>query len=209
MAQEAINTAFQLGVTIVIAFLVWLAARFIGRVRQPFFKFIGLSPPPAKAMLWALIGAIVLGGATLALFKVTLLSELATADNTVTARVRAAGVNAETLGLVVLIAFVKTSLSEEIFFRGLLAKRLIGWLGFHFGNAIHAAAFGAVHLLIFVVPGGPEWNAIAAASFFAVSGGAGWIMAWLNERVGEGSIAPSWLMHGLSNAISYPVLAFL
>jgi hypothetical protein len=50
---------------------------------------------------------------------------------------------------------------------------------------------------------------VAAAAFFLVTGGSGWIMAWLNERLGNGSIAPSWLMHGLGNAVAYPALAFL
>jgi membrane protease YdiL (CAAX protease family) len=137
------------------------------------------------------------------------LRNLANGDNTVVGMIRDSGLSAETIGVVLIVAFLKTGLSEEIFFRGLIAKRLIAWLGFPIGNTLQALLFGAVHLLIFVVPGGPAFDPLAATAFVAVTGTAGWVMGWINERLGNGSIAPSWLMHGLGNAIAYPVLAFL
>jgi len=59
------------------------------------------------------------------------------------------------------------------------------------------------------VPGGPVFDPVVAAALFGMTGAAGWVMAWPNERVGDGSTAPSWLMHGLGNAVADPVIAFL
>lgn len=208
MLQEAINTTLQLAIVLIVALLIWGLARLIGKNKQSLFSYVGLIAPTRRAMLWAVGATLLLTPASIALFKFTSLGELAAGANTVAGEVRAQGLNAETIGVVLIVAFLKTALSEEIFFRGLIAKRLIAWLGFGVGNILQAALFGAVHLLIFVVPGGPQWNWVTAAAFFGVSGLGGWVSAWLNERAGNGSIAPSWLMHGLTNAAAYPILAF-
>jgi membrane protease YdiL (CAAX protease family) len=213
LLDEIVSAVLQVGVALILALVAWLITIGVLRLRRrdapSFTRYVGLIAPRPRAMLWALVATIVFGAATIALFKFTALADLATASNTVGGRIRAMGVSAETAGVIAITAFVKTALSEEIVFRGLLAKRLIAWAGFGIGNTIHAALFGAVHLLIFIIPGGPAWDPAAAAAFFLVTGCAGWVMAWLNERIGEGSIAPSWLMHGLANAVAYPALAFL
>lgn len=208
MLQEAINTAAQLAIVLIVALLVWGLARLIGKNKQGLFSYVGLTPPTRRAMLWAAGATLVFASASIALFKFTSLGELAAGANTVAGGVRAQGLNAETLGVILIVAFLKTALTEEIFFRGLIAKRLIAWLGFGVGNALHATLFGAVHLLIFVVPGGPQWDWLTAGAFFGVSALGGWVSAWVNERVGNGSMAPSWLMHALTNAAAYPILAF-
>lgn len=203
--QELINAAFQLAVVLIISLAVWAL---FGRKKASFARYVGLIAPTPRAMLWAFGATLVLTPASIALFQFTSLREMAAGANTVAGAVRAQGLNAETIGVILIVAFVKTALSEELFFRGLIAKRLINGLGFGVGNSIHAALFGAVHLLIFAVPGGPQWDWATAGSFFGVSAFGGWVSAWLNERAGNGSIAPSWLMHALTNAAAYPILAF-
>lgn len=205
MLQEAINTALQLAIVLIVALVVWLI---FGRKRETFRAYVGLIAPKGAAMAWALAAAFVFAPASIALFMTPALHDLAAGPNTVAGHMRAQGLSADVVGQILLVAFVKTALAEEIFFRGLIAKRLINGLGFIAGNTLHAVLFGAVHLLIFVVPGGPAFDPLIAGAFFLVSGGGGWFMAWLNERRGAGSIAPSWLLHGLANAVAYPVLAF-
>jgi uncharacterized protein len=213
MTQELINTAVQIAVALIIALLAWLFTLVVQGLRkkpiQSFVRYVGLIRPNASGMVWALGAALLFAPLSIGLFLLPGLRELAGGENTVAGMIGGSGLRAETVGLVLLIAFLKTSLSEEIFFRGLLAKRMIAWFGFAIGNTIHAVLFGAVHLLVFVVPGGPVFDPLAATALFGMTGAAGWVMAWLNERVGNGSIAPSWLMHGLGNAVAYPVIAFL
>lgn len=205
MLQEAINATVQIAVVLLIALVVWLI---FGRKRASFLRWLGLYAPPASGWLWALGAGLIVIPLTLALFLIPSLHVMAAGPNTVAGLMREQGASFDVAGQIAIVAFLKTSLSEEIFFRGLIAKRLINGLGMAWGNTIHAALFGAVHMLIFVVPGGPAFDPVIAGAFFLITGAAGWIMAWLNERKGGGSIGPSWLLHGLANAIAYPVLAF-
>lgn len=201
-----INALIQLAVVLLIAWLAWLV---FARKRSGFRHWIGLILPTAKSMVWAL--ALVVGWQiiTIAVYFVPAFTELAAGENTVAGTVRESGFSVQTIILIAILALLKTGLTEEIVFRGLIAKRLINAFGFWIGNMAQAVIFGAIHLAIFVIPGGPEFTWMLAALILALPGMAGWVMGFANEKLGNGSIAPGWLIHGLGNAISYPVLAFL
>ncbi|NNU16075.1 CPBP family intramembrane metalloprotease [Parvularcula sp. ZS-1/3] len=205
LAQEAINTAVQLGIVLVIALIVWAI---FGRKKAGYFRWIGLIAPTGRSMLWALGLFVLIKAVSGIMFLVPELSQAASADNTVAGQIRQEGWSGEILLVILLVAGIKTALAEEIFFRGLIAKRLIGAAGFWAGNLIHACLFGAIHLLIFVVPGGPEPNMLTVPAFLLIPGFAGFMMAFANERLGNGSIFPGWLIHALGNAMAYPLLAF-
>ncbi len=205
MVQEAINAALQIAVFTLIPLIVWAI---LARKQESFPRYIGLIAPTPSAMLWTLGVALVLVPASLAIFMLPTLRDMAAGGNTVAGQLREQGFSADVVGQILIIALFKTALSEEIFFRGLLAKRLIRWLGFVTGNTIHAILFGAIHLLIFVVPGGPTFDPILALAMAGLPAVGGWIMAWLNERIGNGSIAPSWFLHAATNVLAYPLLAF-
>jgi membrane protease YdiL (CAAX protease family) len=129
--------------------------------------------------------------------------EAATAPNTVIGKLQANGLSVITFILLIVKALIQTSFSEEILFRGFIGKRLIGWLGFTIGNFLQALLFGAVHLLIFA---GQEFSLTLAIGIVLYTAIGGWVMGSLNERMGNGSILPGWLMHGLTNLIAYSVL---
>jgi len=205
MAQEALNATLQVGVVLIVALVLWAI---FARKRESFPRYIGLIAPTTKAMLWTLGVAVILIPASLAVFMLPTVRDMAAGSNTVAGMIREQGFSADVIGQIVIIALFKTALSEEIFFRGLLAKRLIRWLGFGVGNTIQAILFGAIHLLIFVIPGGPKFDPILALGIGGLPALGGWIMAWLNERIGNGSIAPSWFLHAATNVLAYPVLAF-
>ncbi|MGY6661154.1 MAG: CPBP family intramembrane glutamic endopeptidase [Glycocaulis sp.] len=206
MVQELINAGVQIALAMLLVFLVWLI---FARKRSGFLKFSGLHGAPVQAMGLALIAALIFAPLTVAVFMLPGLEDAAAGPDTVTGRVQALGMTPETAVIIFIIAFLKTSGSEEIVFRGLIAKRLIAWLGFGAGNTVHALIFASIHLLIFVAPGGPAFDPVLAVALTGVGFTGGWAMAWINEKRAGGSIAPGWLMHGLSNAIAYPALAFL
>ncbi len=159
-------------------------------------------------MVWAVLLTLVIVPAMLALFMTGPMREAAAGGNTVAGHIRDYGWSAETLAVIFLVAVFKTSFTEEIFFRGVVAKRFIKWMGFFAGNTTHALLFAGIHMLIFIVPGGPEFSWGVAGAFLGVTGGMAWIVAWLNERVANGSIAPGWFIHAVGNLLAYPVLAF-
>ena len=51
-------------------------------------------------------------------------------------------------------------------------------------------------------------NPFLVLFIFVFSAGAGWLMGYLNERIGNGSILPSWLIHSPMNITSSFMLLF-
>lgn len=206
LTQEATNTAAQLAIVFVIAVVAWGLA---GRKRGGLFRFVGLFGPGAAGWRAAAIAALVFVPATLGLFLFTNLKEIAAGENTVAGRFASAGISVETIGAMLLVALVKTALAEEILFRGVLAKSLIRWFSFWPGAILQALVFGAVHALVFIIPGGASYTHVAAAAIIGLPTLGALGSVYINERIAGGSILPGWLMHAVANAIAYPALAFL
>ena len=206
MIQTLINAAFQVTIVLVIALLVWLI---FGRKRSDFFRYIGLIAPTGKSMAWALGASVILIPLSIGLFMQPFMHEAATAPNTVAGKMREHGITPEIIGVGIVTALIQTSLSEEIFFRGLIAKRLVAVSGFWVGNFIHAVVFGAIHLLIFLTPEAPPFDPIIAGAIFMMTAFSAALKVFINERVGNGSIFPGWTIHALGNLIAYPMLAFV
>ena len=101
--------------------------------------------------------------------------------------------------LVIIIAILKTSLAEEILFRGFIAKRLIAWLGFLRGNLAQAAIFGVIHTALFATI--TTYIPFLILIFILPSAGA-YVSAYLNEKIANGSIIPGWISHGLAKKLN-------
>lgn len=173
-----------------------------------FLTYIGLFRPKAKAMGYATLLVAVITIVMLLVLSLPGVREVASAPNTVPGRIRTLGLSAESVLTLALYALVQTALSEEILFRGFLAKRMIARLGFHGGNVLQALLFGSMHLLLFAGPAGQAFSVVKGGTVVALTGLIGWSLGYLNERVGNGSIVPSWYTHGLTNLVAYSVLAF-
>ena len=203
LVNVVISAVLQVLVFTAIPFFVYLIGH---RRARGFFNYIGLHKPERRTMLYATLLAVAFVLPVLLLLSFSpSIREVVTGPNTVIGRLRSYGLSSVTIALLAIKAFFQTSLSEEILFRGFVAKRLISWLGFTAGNLLQALLFGLVHLLLFV---GQEFSFPIAAGVVLFSGLGGWTSGYLNERVGNGSILPSWWMHAITNAITYGVLAF-
>ncbi len=108
-----------------------------------------------------------------------------------------------TIGTILVWAVVQTSLSEEIFFRGFLAKRLSHVLGSRPGCAVQGLLFGLIHL-----PAIWGRGLLPAVTVVGLTGGVGFALAWLSREKAEGSILYGWMVHAAVNLIS-PVVVFL
>ena len=203
LVNAIISAILQVLVFTATPFFVYLIAY---RRARGFFDYIGLRKPERRTMLYATLLAVAFVLPVLVLLSYSpSIREVVTAPHTVVGRLRSYGFSGVTVALLTVKALVQTSLSEEILFRGFVAKRLISWLGFTWGNLLQALLFGLVHLLLFI---GQEFSLPIAAGVVLFTGLGGWASGYLNERLGNGSILPSWWMHGLTNAITYGVLAF-
>lgn len=107
-----------------------------------------------------------------------------------------------------LYCFVQSGGAEEVLFRGLIARSLFRKLGFSLGNLIQAFLFWLMHLLIFKLVTG-DWISWIQLYAFVVSFGLGLLLGFVNYRKGGISIAPSWIIHGTTNFVTFLALGFL
>ena len=202
--SELLSTLLQLAAFALIPFVVFVAQ---SRSAKGFWRYVGLYRAPGAAIGLALLASVafVSGNLGLALanpaIKVTMLD-----PHSETGHLRQLGLSPATVAVLLLMALGKTSLAEEILFRGFVAKRLMAAWGYRVGNLAQALLFGALHIGLF-------WSMKPGALFlgfaFAVAGVAAYFAAYLNERRAGGSIVPGWLAHGLANVVSYAVVAFV
>ena len=204
MTTQIISAFLQIFVFTLVPFVVYLVNK---KTTQGFFDFIGLSKTTGKALWLAAITSslFVLGGIALA-FMSNEIREILITPPSVTGMLRQMGFNATTIFTLLVISLLKTSLSEEILFRGFIAKRCVAKFGFHYGNIIQSLIFAIIHVLVFWAAS--QANYVFLVFIFILSGTAGFIIEYINEKYGNGSILPGWLAHGLGNTVSYFILAF-
>ncbi len=147
MIATTISALLQVLLFTLIPFLVYLLRH---RSTTGFLHYIGLYGSPAKALYLAIAVSLLYALPTLglALFDAGF-REILFDPHSVTGQLRQMEFGPEVIYIWLVLALVKTALSEEIFFRGFVAKRMIGWLGYQFGNWFQATIFGLVHVLLF------------------------------------------------------------
>lgn len=134
-----------------------------------------------------------LGGLTLYAIKGT---ETATSEFT--------GLGIKGLPAILIYATLNTALPEEILFRGFLLKRLSAKFGFNIGNFIQAFLFSLLHGIMF-------FSLVGIVKTFLILGMTtviAWFMGYINEKLSNGSIVPSWIIHTISNLFSGICAAF-
>ncbi len=169
-----------------------------------FSNYIGLKKPQLRTILYGIIIAILFVISTHLVFQMFDLIEYIKSPETVPGGIRELGFGAEAIIVLLIKSIITTGLSEEILFRGFILKRLSEKLGFAYGNLMQAFIFGLLHgVLLFGL------NIIAALIMVLVSGIVAYLFGYLNERLGNGSIAPSWAAHSLGNIVSFSLIAFI
>lgn len=204
MINEIISALLQLLVFTAVPFVVYLITR---KTRKGFFDYIGLKPSNRKANFLAVLVALVfiVPPLLLTLFN-NEFYQIMTDPETMTGKFRQMGFSLSTVFIIIIASVFKTALSEEILFRGFIAKRIIAATNYQTGNIIQALLFGIIHTLLFMI--------ITSNLFFLIfififpSIGA-YLSVYLNEKIAEGSIIPGWISHAGANLISYSVVGFL
>lgn len=207
--QFLIKSAFQAGAALLLATVCWglhrLVAGLRGRRPERWSVWLGLTQPPSLRLGLVLFAAFLAIGALVAV-----LSQALVPGHDALARESPQWAIAEQplAGLLLAApayAFLMTGFSEELLFRGVLAKRLIYWLGLRIGNLAQAALFALLHVVIVhaAVPG-PGWALVAFAALFP--GAMAWLLAWAMVR-DDGSLFAPWLAHSAVNLST--ILAYL
>ncbi|MBE6023780.1 MAG: CPBP family intramembrane metalloprotease [Cellulosilyticum sp.] len=188
-----VSSVIQLVVFLLIPFIWWaVTAR-----KTSFFQWIGLKKPKLNISLAKLM-TIIFTVSILYIFAMGYIANnLLGLGQTATSQFSGKGLTV--LPQILIFAIFQTGLSEEILFRGFLCKRLIGKFGFTLGNTIQAVCFGLIHGIPFGLVTQSIFVLILVTIFPAIMG---YTQGWLNEKHGDGSIIPSWILHSLMNILS-------
>jgi uncharacterized protein len=203
--NELISALLQVAVFTLIPFVFFL---FRKDKSVTFIRYIGLYQAPQRSVIYAVATSLLflVGALTFVLLDEGVRAAVF-APNSVTGKLRLMGLSGSSIVILLIIALLKTSLSEEILFRGFIAKRLVKGIGFKQGNILQSLIFGIIHLVLF-------WQFTNTSlaplmGIFVFSTAAGWTVGYIKEKYGNGSIIPGWIAHGLGNAISYFLIAFV
>lgn len=187
-----ISAILQVILFSIIPFVWWLI---FGRKEASFFEWLGFKQPVIK---YKVRYFIIFVTTIMFLAIPSFLIVPYFIDKSVLATTQFYGQGVTALVPALIYAFLQTSLSEEIFFRGFLTKRLNRKFGFQIGNGLQGLLFGLLHGVMFVSSAG-IWGAIF---IIILTGIAGWLMGWINEKESDGSIVSSWLLHGFVNFLA-------
>lgn len=185
-----LNGIFQVVLFTFIPFIWWLIT---ARKKENFFKWLGFKKPtPKNKKKWLLTVALTgLACWILGQIAIYLRGPMEVAES------QYSGMGVTAIPSILAYSFIQTALSEEILFRGFLLKRISAKFGFPAGAIVQAAIFGSVHLLM--VWG--HFNFLAGFMIVVYPIIVAIAFSYINEKLSDGSILPSWIIHGLLNTI--------
>lgn len=185
---------------LIIPFLWWLIKY---RKDTSFFKWIGLIKPKLKGEWWMIIVFAIAYG-FFYLFNFNMFADDKSLEVIQTSE--SISSNAYTgLGAIAIIPALLTTLiangfCEEALFRGFICKRLCNKFGKIAGLIVQGILFGLLHNALYIL-GGVAISLQFHIVVFIFTGMAGFLLGVLDEKIYNGSIIPSILLHGLGNFI--------
>jgi membrane protease YdiL (CAAX protease family) len=190
--NELINAFINIAIFTSIPLICWLIT---ASKEQNFFSWIGLKKPVIKNKNKFYILCI---GFVFVFAIASFIIDSSIPASVQLASQRFAGKRWSTFIPAIIFSFLKTGLAEEIFFRGFLGKRISKRFSFLIGNLVQAILFGFLHGVMLISVVGMS-KAIAIIVFTGV---VGWTCGYINEKLSDGSILPSWILHGIANLTS-------
>ena len=197
MKDQIISTIIQCGVLIGIPFLLYMI---LNREKQGFLIWVGLFRPKNKTWLKyealiLIIAILIMAGPIWIFINLGIISE----DILYSLSFREKGFSLELLLIILIKGAVQTALSEEVFFRGFIGKRIAMRYGYLIGNLIQSILFGLPHGLPFIL----VYKSYLFGNILFLSASiVGFMQFYINEKKADGSILPSLIIHSTMNIIS-------
>lgn len=195
---------------IVFAFipLIWWFIKH--RKEVGFFEWIGLYKPQLKSKVWvlALFAVLYYFFYNFDFTKLVNPETLKEIENSSSVAANTfAGIGTMAILPALIENFIANGLAEEILYRGFLCKRFCEKLGTSKGIVLQAVLFGLMHNIIYIIAGlnvGLWYHTLT----FIFTGTGALLLGYLNEKIFNGSIVPSILLHGTGNFIASMLVAF-
>ena len=179
----------------IIPFIWWLVT---ARKEETFFAWIGLKrfKEIKKVSIKVMIAFVLF--LLLSLYLLLIIKDIETATS------QFSGLGVSGIAGAIVYSLIQTSFTEELFFRGFLLKRIGHKFGFYAGNIIQSILFALLHCAMFV----SLIDAFHVVLITLFTGAVAFVMGFINEKDADGSILPSWCIHGASNIISSIISLF-
>lgn len=187
LINEVISSVVQVLLFSLIPFIAWLLT---ARKKESFFSWIGLkkfSSSKKECVKFAIGSLIICEIVGLIVYIFILKADWNQSTS--------AGLGIIGIPSAIINSFVHTAFSEEILFRGFIQKRLQKILSFKIATIIQAVLFGLAHIVLIM----DRLNFVEAVVLAVYPIIPGILLAYTNEKKADGSIIPSWLMHGFMN----------
>jgi len=193
--QNLQDAVVQVGIVLLISWIVFFISK---RKIKGFYKWIGLYIPNTSNFFrngfkWL---AIAIG---LSLIPILLIIQVDMSTDVTLAYKSIEGGRFFLIGLF-LKTLIQTGLSEELLFRGLIGKRLIYIFGYKTGNRIQALIFGAIHFFAIIT-----FGILVGGIMMVMIVLTGYFYGYIMHKKSNGSILLCWLIHGLSNFLSFGI----
>ena len=194
--NKLISSLIQIVLFSLIPFVYWY---FKGRKNHKFTEWIGLKR--IKRIDKTLILSIFIVTITYLIIGIFLLKSLSVVNNVTGEFV---GLRFKAILAIIIYAAFNTALPEEILFRGFVLKRLVSKIGFNNGNIIQSILFGLIHGIMFF----PIVGVLKSLLIIFATGSIAFAMGYINEKLSDGSILPSFIIHSVSNLVAGLYVAF-
>lgn len=198
MINIFMSSIIQLLLIIIIPFLWWLLSAKRQNIR--FLEWLGIRKIKKEnqktVYKFLLIGLIC--------FEVLNIYILKILEGTETATTKFYGLGISGIIPAIVYAIIQTSLTEEIFFRGFVLKRVSNKFGFYAGNLTQSVLFGLLHSVMFM----GSTNILNTIIIILFTGSIAFFIGYINEKKASGSIIPGWIIHGIANILSSVVSLF-
>lgn len=190
-----------------IPFIWWLIGH---RKKANFFTWLGFKKPQLKSKWWALL---IFAAVYLFVYYFDWTVLVSEESMSIVQNSDSVAANAFTgIGVAAIIPaliqnFIANGVAEELFYRGFLNKRLCAKFGVVPGTVIQAVLFGLMHNGLYVlagIPVGMDYH----VGMFLFTGTAALLLGILDEKIFNGSIWPSIILHGLGNFMGSMSVAF-
>ena len=195
--SKIIGSIIEIIILSLIPFIWWVIS---ARKKEAFFHWLGFRKIEKNSIRNTFNGILLI----LLFFIVVSALSLFMLKDIETATSEFAGLGIKGLLPAFIYAIFNTSLPEEIFFRGFLMKRISAKTGYQTANIIQSIIFGLMHGIMFFTLVS-IWKAFLIT---LLTGSVAYAMAYINEKKANGSIFPSWIIHGCSNIFASVVALF-
>ena len=181
----------------IMPFIWWLVTK---RKQESFLSWIGLKKIKKEKLKKIICRTliVIISFLLLSIYMIFITKDISTATS------QFDGLGLSGLMSAIIYSFVQTSFTEEIFSRGFILKRTKNKFGFAIANIIQSMLFALLHCAMFFALTN-IFNVILITLF---TGFIALAMGYINEKESDGSIHPSWCIHGVANLFSSIVALF-